>query len=58
MLISMHPDSPQPIEPLIGMAVHLVCHIARTPEGRKVQEILQVSGYELGEYSIKRLEGV
>jgi P-type conjugative transfer ATPase TrbB len=37
MLISMHPDSPKPIEPLIGEAVHVVVHIARTPEGRCVQ---------------------
>jgi P-type conjugative transfer ATPase TrbB len=34
MLISMHPDSPKPIEPLIGEAVQVVVHIARTPEGR------------------------
>lgn len=42
MLISMHPDSPKPIEPLIGEAVHIVVHIARIPEGRRVQEILEV----------------
>ncbi|KGR62607.1 conjugal transfer protein TrbB, partial [Xanthomonas vasicola] len=33
MLISMHPDSPKPIEPLIGEAVHVVVHIARTSNG-------------------------
>ena len=31
MLISMHPDAPRPLEPLIGEAVHLIVHIARTP---------------------------
>lgn len=50
MLISMHPDSPHPIAPLIGEAVHLVVHIARTAEGRRVQEILEVSGYHDGHY--------
>ncbi|KAJ8139040.1 hypothetical protein OY671_007746, partial [Metschnikowia pulcherrima] len=37
MLISMHPDSPRPIEPSIGDAVHLIVHIARTPEGRRIE---------------------
>ena len=55
MLISMHPDSPKPIEPLIGEAVHLIVHIARTPDGRRVQEILEVSGYSKGQYFTKTL---
>ena len=50
MLISMHPDSPKPIEPLIGEAVQLIVHIARTPEGRRVEEILEISGYRDGQY--------
>ena len=55
MLISMHPDSPKPIEPLIGEAVHLIVHIARTPDGRRVQEILEVSGYSKGQYLTQTL---
>ena len=55
MLISMHPDSPKPIEPLIGEAVHRVVHIARTAEGRRVQEILEVSGYAGGQYITQSL---
>ena len=55
MLISMHPDSPKPIDPLIGEAVHLIVHIARTPDGRRVQEILEVSGYSQGQYLTKTL---
>jgi len=55
MLISMHPDSPKPIEPLIGEAVHVVVHIARTPDGRRIQEILEVSGYHGGQYITKAL---
>lgn len=53
MLISMHPDSPKPIEPLIGEAVHLIVHIARTPKGRRIEEILEVSGFENGRYLTK-----
>ncbi|OJW51128.1 MAG: P-type conjugative transfer ATPase TrbB [Alphaproteobacteria bacterium 41-28] len=55
MLISMHPDSPKPIEPLIGEAVHMVVHIARSATGRRVQEILEVSGYTNGHYITKSL---
>lgn len=55
MLISMHPDSPKPIEPLIGEAVHLIVHIARTPEGRRIEEILEVSGFEHGRYLTRTL---
>lgn len=50
LLISMHPDSPRPIEPLIGEAAHLIVHIARTPGGRRIEEILEVSGFENGHY--------
>lgn len=46
MLISMHPDSPRPIEPLIAEAVHVVVHIARFDGQRRVQEILSVSGFD------------
>ena len=56
MLISMHPESPAPIEPLIGEAVQLVIHIVKTPQGgRKVQEIIEVSGYVAGEYKTRTL---
>lgn len=56
MLISMHPDSPKPIEPLIGEAVHLIVHITRTPDGRRVEEILEVKGHENGHYLTQTLE--
>ena len=50
MLISMHPDSPKPIEPLIGEAVQCVIHIARTPEGRRIAEIVEILRFEDGKY--------
>lgn len=52
-LVSRNKSAPSEIEPLIGEAVHVVVHIARTPEGRRVQEILEVSGYQQGRYIIK-----
>ncbi|KGP23805.1 conjugal transfer protein TrbB [Xanthomonas citri pv. fuscans] len=55
MLISMNPNPPKPIEPLIGEAVHVIVHIARTSNGRRVKEILEVSGYEDGQYITKTL---
>lgn len=56
MLISMHQDAPHPIEPLIAEAVHLIVHIARTPEqGRRIQSILEVQGYAGGAYKLRTL---
>ena len=55
LLISMSQDYPKPIEPLIGEAVHVIVHIARTADGRRVQEILEVSGYEHGHYHLRSL---
>jgi Flp pilus assembly CpaF family ATPase len=49
-LISMHSDSPKQIEPLIGEAVQCVIHIARTQEGRRIAEIVELLGYEDGKY--------
>ncbi|PTR05615.1 type IV secretion system protein VirB11 [Nitrosospira sp. Nsp5] len=56
MLISMHPDSPKPIEPLIGEAVQLIVHIARASGGlgnRRIEEILELSGFDDGHYLIQ-----
>lgn len=54
-LVSRNKSAPAEIEPLIGEAVHVVVHIARTADGRRVQEILEVSGYENGRYITKTL---
>jgi type IV secretion system protein VirB11 len=55
MLISMHPDAPRPIEPLIGEAVHVLVHIGRTPTGRSIREIVEVDGYENGRYQLRQI---
>ena len=38
---------------MIGEAVDCVVHIRRTPSGRRVEEVLEVSGYEGGAYRIR-----
>lgn len=54
-LITRNPSAPAEIEPLIGEAVHCVVHIARTPQGRRVEEIISVHGFENGQYNIEKL---
>ena len=54
-LITRNKAAPSEIEPLIGEVVHEIVHIARTPEGRRIKEILEVSGYVNGQYITKSL---
>lgn len=54
-LITRNPSAPSDIESLIGEVVHIVVHIARTTDGRRIQEIIEVSGYENGRYITKTL---
>lgn len=55
-LITRNEAAPAEIEPLIGEAVHVVVHIARTPEGgRRVHEILGIRGYADGRYITQAL---
>lgn len=54
-LITRNNSAPNEIEPLIGEAVHLIIQIARTSKGPRIQEIMQVSGYEDGKYKIIKL---
>ena len=55
MYVSQHPEAPRSIEPLIGEAVHVVIHIARTATGRRVHDILEVEGYANGQYLTQNL---
>jgi type IV secretion system protein TrbB len=45
-LVSMHPDAPREIEPLIGEAVDIIVHIGRTEKSRVVREILKVVDFD------------
>ncbi len=51
-LVTRNEAAPSEIDPLIGEAVHMVVHIAKTPEGRRVQEVISISGYADGKYNI------
>jgi len=54
-LITRNQAAPTEIESLIGEVVHIVVHIARTPSGRRIHEILAVSGYDNGHYITQSL---
>ena len=40
---------------LIGSAIDMVIHIRRTPEGRRIDEIVTVQGYDAGRYLTRDL---
>ena len=44
-LVSRNPHAPHCIEEVIGEAVQCIVFITRTPQGRRVEEILTVKGY-------------
>lgn len=54
-MISMHQNAPNNIESLIVEAVHVVVNIVKTPEGRRIKEIIEVIGFENGKYLTKNL---
>jgi len=55
-LVSRNASASADIEPLIGEAVHVVVHIARTEDGsRRIQSILQVTGFKDGQYQTQTL---
>ncbi|MGI2033831.1 P-type conjugative transfer ATPase TrbB [Rhizobium panacihumi] len=45
--------SQQPMQGVIGEAVDLIISIARTPDGRRIQEMIRVSGFSDGRYHIE-----
>ncbi len=54
-LITRNRSAPDDIESLIGEAVHMVVHISRTPTGRRVQEVIEVTGYKRGSYQTLKI---
>lgn len=49
-MISRNPYAPREIEPVIAGTVNVLVNIAKTPDGRRVQEIREVQGFKNGEY--------
>jgi type IV secretion system protein VirB11 len=45
-LVSRHPFAPRAIEEVIGDVVDLVIHIQKTPQGRRVKDILRLTGFD------------
>jgi P-type conjugative transfer ATPase TrbB len=55
-LVNRNPEAPREIEPLIGETQPIVVHLCRDPEcGRRVREILEVTGYGPDGYQTKNL---
>ena len=49
-LVTRNEAAPSDIETLIGEVVHMIVHISRSPEGRQVQELLDIAGFRQGRY--------
>jgi type IV secretion system protein VirB11 len=49
-LVSRNPYAPKDIDEVIGNVIHCIIHIAKTSEGRRVKDILGVSGHVGGKY--------
>jgi type IV secretion system protein TrbB len=56
MFVSMNADAPRTIEPLIAEVVHVLVQIQKTPQGRRVREVLNVSGFAHGAFITKRID--
>lgn len=54
-LVTRNESAPSDIESLIGEVVHAAVHIARAQEGRAVQEILEVKGFQDGRFITRLL---
>lgn len=55
-MISRNQFAPREIEPVIGKTVHVLVNIAKTPHGRRVQEIREIKGFHNGEYISQLIE--
>ena len=44
--VSMNPNAPRSIEPLVGEGVNTVVFISKTKEGRRLRSLLSVEGYD------------
>ncbi|OCG28984.1 P-type conjugative transfer ATPase TrbB [Gilliamella sp. HK2] len=54
-LISRNKSAPKNIEPVIAESVHVIVNITRTKQGRRINEIIEVVGYENNQYILKKV---
>jgi type IV secretion system protein VirB11 len=52
-LVTRNEAAPTDINKLIGEAINVVVYIARTPEGRRVQEVITLDGFVDGQFVVK-----
>jgi type IV secretion system protein TrbB len=53
LLVSMNPEAPKPIEPLISEAIQIIVYITKTPQGRVIKDIIEIIGYDGRDYQIR-----
>ena len=53
-LVTRNSAAPTDINKLIGEAVNVLVYIARTPAGRRVEDVIALDGYRDGEYVVKK----
>ena len=52
-LVTRNEAAPTDINKLIGEAIHVVVYIARTPQGRRVEEVVTLDGFRDGQFIVK-----
>jgi type IV secretion system protein VirB11 len=53
--VSRNTFAPKPIEPLVAQAIDVIVNIQRAELGRRVKEILSISGHAEGAFTFERL---
>lgn len=52
-LVTRNEAAPADIDKLIGEAINVLVYIARTPEGRRVEEVITLDGYRDGNFVVR-----
>lgn len=55
-LTTRNPFCPSDVECIIGQVVHTIVCITKTPQGRKIDSIIEVEGYRSGNYVTNRIQ--
>lgn len=52
-LVTRNESAPADINTLIGEAINMLVYIARTPSGRRIEEVITLDGYRDGQFVVK-----